>query len=105
MTSQYVVSVETVVADTDTLKNLPGLVDSLVREDDTAILDFAWEPDDDGTGAETWDAAKTSVEHVRSTLAGLGLPVGETRILVKDIKTKTAKTTAPAKRRPRSSSR
>lgn len=91
MTSQYVVSVETYVADTDTLKPLKkaGLVDSLVRDDNTAILDFAWEPDDDGTGAQTWDAAKASVEHVRSTLAGLGFPIVETRIVVKDI-------TAPA---------
>lgn len=92
MTSQYVVTVETTGDhNKETLKSLKplGLVDQLVRDDDTGILYFEWKPDaepdgDDGsTGASTWEAAKASAAHVRSAV-GAYLTVVECRIELHD---------------------
>lgn len=88
MTSTYAVTVECSyggednAAYDDALSRLDEkVVDSVIRDDGSAVFYLEWgpEPEPDG-GASTWQAAKASIEHIRSTFAGAGVLVGELRV-------------------------
>lgn len=118
MTSTYVVTVETSAADDQDYKFVEERLgeeevkvhDKLKRDDGTAIYWLDWQPHperyiEDGewvtptASANTWDAAKSSIEHIRSTFAGAGLLVVECRVEEYELsKDDAKKTEAKAKK-------
>lgn len=99
MTSTYVVTIETGTASPDDYKSADEALsnanvtirDSMKREDGTAVYWLEWEPKPETyihegrevqpeDAAVTWNAAKASVENLRSVFAGVGLLVVECRI-------------------------
>ena len=62
-------------------------VDALIREDGSGEVVFLWEPDEEADGAKTFMAAEPSLEHIRSSLQGAGLPpMNPLRVEMRDIK-------------------
>lgn len=61
------------------------VVDAEIRDDGMGYLFFRFDPDADADGVYAWDAAlRDHVEEARSTLAGSGLHVIETRIIERE---------------------
>lgn len=89
MTSTYAVQVECASGGEDNEAYDAALaaldekvVDAVIRDDGTAVFWLEWAPQAEAgdDGAKTWMAAKDSLDHIKSTFAGFGVPVVELRV-------------------------